>query len=164
MPPLPCPDDTCLLYLVRHGATENNLARPPVLQGRGVNLGLSPAGVRQAWRTAEFFRSRKLAAAYSSNLRRAIETAQIIAEPHGLEVTQLESITEVDVGHWEGRNWTEIAETYAKEYALFMEDPGVYGYVGGETMAQVEARVFPALRRIMADHLGQRVLVVAHTW
>lgn len=162
MPPLPCPDDTCLLYLVRHGATKNNLAQPPVLQGRGVNLGLSKDGLRQAQKTAEFFRTRPLEAAYSSNLLRSIETAQVIAAPHGLEVTQLEAITEVDVGQWEGRNWTDIAETYAEAYQRFLEDPGVHGYLGGETMTQVAERVTPALREVMANHLGQRVLVVAH--
>jgi broad specificity phosphatase PhoE len=147
---------------VRHGATVNNLARPPVLQGRGVNLGLSDEGVRQAQRTAEFLRERPLAAAYSSVLLRAVETAQIIAGPHGLEVTQLEAITEVDVGLWEGRSWTEIAQTDAEAYRRFMEDAGTHGYLGGETLAQVEARVTPALREVMANHLGQRVLVVAH--
>jgi broad specificity phosphatase PhoE len=160
--PLPCPDDTCLLYLVRHGATANNLARPPVLQGRGVNLGLSPEGLRQAQKTAEFLRDRPLAAAYSSVLARAVETALIIAAPHGLEVKQLEAITEVDVGQWEGRRWTEIAQTDADAYRRFMEDAGAHGYLGGETLAQVEARVTPALREVMASHLGQRVLVVAH--
>jgi broad specificity phosphatase PhoE len=150
------------LYLVRHGATKNNLARPPVLQGRGVNLGLSSDGARQAQKTAEFFRTRPLAAAYGSNLLRSIETAQIIAAPHGLEVTQLAAITEVDVGRWEGRDWDEIARTDAEAYRLFLEDPGVNPYLGGETMAQVEQRVTPALRRVMEAHLGQRVLVVAH--
>jgi broad specificity phosphatase PhoE len=147
---------------VRHGATKNNLARPPVLQGRGVNSGLSGEGMRQARKTAEFFRTRPLAAAYGSNLLRSIETAQIIAAPHGLEVMQLEAITEADVGRWEGRDWGEIARTDAEAYRLFMEDPGVHGYLGGETMAQVEERVTPALRRVMEAHLGQRVLVVAH--
>jgi broad specificity phosphatase PhoE len=140
----------------------NNLARPPVLQGRGVNLGLSAEGVRQAQRTAEFLRDRPLAAAYTSVLARAVETAQIIAAPHGLEVKQLEAITEVDVGLWEGRSWTEIEKTDAEAYRLFMEDAGQHGYLGGETLAQVEARVTPALREVMASHLGERVLVVAH--
>ncbi len=162
MPPLPCPDDVCLLYLVRHGATKNNLARPPVLQGRGVNLGLSVDGMQQARKAAEFFRDRPLTAAYSSNLLRSIETAQIIAAPHEIEVTQLEAITEVDVGHWEGRSWTEIAVTDAEAYRLFMDDPGVHGYLGGETMKQVEERVTPVLRELMARHLGQRIVVVAH--
>jgi|SRR5690606_22378730 len=162
MPPLPCPDDVCLLYLVRHGATKNNLANPPVLQGRGVNLGLSVDGIKQAQKTAEFLRNRPLAAAYSSNLLRAIETAEIIAAPHEVEVTQLEAITEVDVGKWEGRSWTEIAVTDAEAYRLFMADPGVHGYLGGETMKQVEERVTPALRELMERHMGQRILVVAH--
>jgi broad specificity phosphatase PhoE len=160
--PLPCPDDVCLLYLVRHGATVNNLANPPVLQGRGVNLGLSAEGVRQAQKTAQFLRRRPLSSAYSSVLARAVETAEIIVAPHGLEVNQLEAITEVDVGLWEGRSWTEIAQTDAEAYRLFLEDAGAHGYLGGETLSQVEARVVPALRETMARHLGQRVLVVAH--
>lgn len=150
------------MYLIRHGATANNLAKPPRLQGCGVDFALSDDGRRQAERTASFLTSQPLAAVFSSPLIRARETAQQIAVPHGLDVQIVDELIEVDVGKWESRSWDEIARTEPDAYRRFMEDPGKHGYFGGETMQQVQDRVMPTIRRIMAAHLGQRVAVVAH--
>ncbi len=74
------------LYLVRHGATDANLRRPYVLQGRGMDLPLNETGRRQAQCVRKLFERTAIAAVYSSPLRRAFETAQAIAEPHRLDV------------------------------------------------------------------------------
>jgi broad specificity phosphatase PhoE len=147
---------------LRHGATKNNVARPPLLQGCGSDLGLALDGLRQARQTAELFRALPLAAVYGSNLLRSIETAQIIATPHGLEAIQLEALSEVDVGRWEGRSWDEIAATDPQAYRQIMDDPARHGYPDGETLLQVESRATPALRQLMASHRGRQVVVVAH--
>ena len=69
----------CTLYLVRHGATDNNLHNPPRLQGQRVDLGLSAAGKAQAEQTARFLATRPLAAVFSSPMLRARQTAEAIA-------------------------------------------------------------------------------------
>lgn len=158
----PPPSNTCIMFLVRHGATANNLARPPILQGGGVDLSLSEEGRVQAQRAAALLRDWRLAAAYSSSMKRARETAEIIATPHGLKVTALDAIREVDVGSWEGRSWQEIAKTEPEAYARFMDDASQYGYVGGENLTQVHERVTPVLTELMQRHLGQRIVVVGH--
>ncbi len=161
MPPSPAAD-ACLLYLVRHGATDNNLADPPLLQGQAVDAGLSAEGLRQAARTAELLSRLALTAVYSSPLRRAQETARAIAQPHGLTVSTVIDLTEADVGQWERRSWVEIAQSEPAEYRRFMEDPATYGYRGGENLTQVHHRVQPVLERLLADNLGGQIAVVGH--
>ncbi len=97
----PPPADTCIAYLIRHGATESNLADPPILQGRSINGPLSPRGQRQADQAAQCLSGHPLRAVYSSPLRRAQETAERVASVHRLRVLTLADITEVDVGAWE---------------------------------------------------------------
>ena len=79
-----------ILYLLRHGATEANLARPPVLQGRRLNHPLAKLGARQAVATRDFLAIRPIDHCYSSPLVRAMQTASIVAAPHGLSPQPLE--------------------------------------------------------------------------
>src|SRR5438552_3915423 len=72
------------LYLLRHGATEANLARPARLQGRKHNPPLAPLGERQAALTRDLLAVRPIDFCYCSPLLRAVQTAEIIAAPHGL--------------------------------------------------------------------------------
>lgn len=156
------PADTCLMYLVRHGATENNVADPPRLQGRQSNLGLSAKGCEQAADAARHLAAHPLAAVYASPLVRAVETAEAIAAPHGVRVECFEALTECDIGQWEGRSWVEIEKTDAEAYQLFRRDAGTHGYLGGENLGQVLDRVRPVFEKILAQHVGQSVAVVCH--
>jgi len=161
MPPCPAPD-TCFVYLLRHGATDNNEASPPRLQGRGLDHSLSEQGRRQARRTAEALADAGLAAVYASPLRRARETAQPIAEACGLAVGIVDEIIEVDIGSWEGRTWEEIERDDAEGYQQFMTDAGTHPYRDGENLSQVVDRTAPALKRLMRENLGRVITVVAH--
>src|SRR5215210_5471838 len=96
------------LYLIRHAATPANLQTPAKLQGCRTNPDLHPVGVRQAAATRDFLAIRPIDFVYSSPLRRSLRTAEIIAEPHGLNPVAVEALTECDVGAWEGRSWEEI--------------------------------------------------------
>jgi len=160
---MPCPaPDTCWLYLVRHAETENNRARPRRLQGRRTDPGLSEDGHRQARETAEAFARRPLDGVFSSPLLRARQTAEAIARPHGLAIELVEDLIEVDVGLWEGRAWDEIERTDPEAYRLFMADASVHPYRGGENLSTVQARVVPAIERLMCENLGRRIAAVAH--
>ena len=159
---LPYPDST-LLLLIRHGATDCNLAKPPRLQGRGINLGLSADGQRQAEQTAEFVRGCRLDRIYSSPLKRAWETARAIARPHELPIEAVEELVEVDVGRWENCSWDEIKRNDAEAYAQFLDDCGTYGYAGGENMLQVQQRVTPVLTRLLEENVGKCIAVICHS-
>ncbi len=158
----PCPADLCYGYLLRHGATENNLAKPPRLQGRGLDSPLSNAGREQAEAAARALSRVPLAAVFSSPLLRARETAELIADPHALSVQVVEDLIEVDVGEWEGRSWVEIARNDTERHQQFVSQPELHGYRGGENLTQVRERVVPAIRQILADHGAQHVAIVAH--
>lgn len=151
------------MYLVRHGATPPNLVEPPVMQGDGIDEPLAPIGREQAARAAEAFANRPLRAIYSSPLQRAMETAGLIAEKHGLSVEPVDAVREVKVGIWEGSNWTDVERDYPQQYHAFREDPGVNGYPGGETLQGLLDRVAPALERLMQRHVGEEFVVTAHS-
>jgi broad specificity phosphatase PhoE len=198
MLPSPAPD-SCVLVLVRHGATSANLAVPHVLQGCGLDLSLCDVGVRQAEQVAEFlatqFTGEPSPALFSSELKRAVETAERIAAKlcrlslrertrlvdaesqsggcpaedapvrgakGDIGITTVAQLHEVDVGRWEGRDWGEIIANDPVGHRQFMEFPDTCGYPGGETITQVADRVQPVFEALAEQHLGQRVIVVAH--
>jgi broad specificity phosphatase PhoE len=150
------------LYLIRHGATEANLARPQILQGLKQNASLARLGVHQAQATRNLLAIRPIDACYCSPLLRAVETAQIVAAPHNIAPIPLESLIECDIGRWEGLDWQTVRRSDEATYHHFMNGPGEFGYPGGESFADVHRRVADALEDLFANHAGQAILVVGH--
>lgn len=151
------------MHLLRHGATPPNLVDPPVMQGDGVDEPLAPIGREQAARAAEAFADRPIAAFYASPMLRAMETAGIVAEKHGLPVTEVDAIREVKVGQWEGSNWADVKANYPEAYQAFRDDPATNGYPGGETLLDLLNRIRPAFEELMERHRGQEIVVAAHS-
>ena len=151
-----------VLYLLRHGATANNLRQPPGLQGRRQDPPLDAVGRRQAERTRDFLRDRPLRRCFSSPLLRAAQTAAIVAAPHGLQPESLPALTECDIGRWEDLAWQEIRQAEPEAYRRFMADPAANGYPEGESFADVYGRVSPVLEGLLLHHPGEEILVVAH--
>lgn len=158
----PAPD-VCLTYLVRHGATRHNEMTPPRLQGSGVNESLSDLGRAQAERTAQRLAERPIRAVYCSPMKRARETARIIAAISGLEAQSDEALREVHVGRWEGRTWAEIEAEDNVAYLLYRQDPLKHGYPDGETGQALLDRVTAKLHALMEQHAGEEIVVVAHS-
>lgn len=160
----PCPAaDSCHLYLVRHAATANNLARPPRLQGRGIDAALSAEGLQQADQTARFLAHCQPHAVYSSPLARARQTAEAIAAQSHQTVEIVDALTEVDIGQWEGMTWNEAERSSPQQYQAFLTDAGANPFLGGETLQQVQDRVVPALEQLIQANFGRIVVVVAHS-
>lgn len=158
---MPRPDRTTL-YLIRHGATASNEQVPPVLQGSGIDSPLSSLGHQQARITGQFFSKLRLDAVFSSPMRRAAETAEAIANPHGLSVTTIPELHEIDVGQWEGMAWPNISKKTPEAYERFMVDSGKHGYLGGESYQDVLDRVLPVFRTLLKSNAGLHLAVVAH--
>lgn len=150
------------LYLIRHGATEANLATPPRLQGRKHNPPLARLGVRQAEATRDFLAIRPIEHCYTSPLLRAVQTAALVAAPHRLTPRPLDALIECEVGLWEGLDWQTIRYLDAEGYQRFQSNPAKFGYPGGESFADVYARVQPAIDGLLQAHEGESILVVAH--
>jgi broad specificity phosphatase PhoE len=99
---------------------------------------------------------------YSSPLSRALDTASAIAAPHGLLVITVDALKEINLGNWEGLTIGEVATRHPDLLAARRRDPLHVAPEGGETIADVHARVLPAVREIAAAHRGESVAVVAH--
>lgn len=151
-----------IVILLRHGATANNEAHPPRLQGRRADPPLSAAGESQALACARCLVGVPLAAIYASPLQRARNTAEPTARQIGLEVRLVEALIEVDIGDCEGRTWEEMDRLAPEATRRFRADPGLHPYPGGESMAEVRDRALPAVREIAASHRGGIVLIAAH--
>ena len=96
------------LYLIRHGENPANITKE--FSYRKVDYSLTPRGIQQAQQTAIALKNRGIEAVYSSPLKRAIETANIIAAELALPVTIIEEFREVNVGSLEdmpptNENW-----------------------------------------------------------
>jgi broad specificity phosphatase PhoE len=151
-----------ILYLVRHAATAVNLAVPARLQGRRTDPPLAPFGVRQAQATRDLLATRPIHACFCSPLRRAVETAAIIAAPHGLTPVVIAELTECDVGRWEDLSWDTIRERDPAAYERYMADPSSVPYLDGESFGDVFNRAAPVLDRLVIDHAGRVIVVVSH--
>jgi broad specificity phosphatase PhoE len=136
------------ILLARHGETEwNRIGR---YQG-WADPTLNDTGREQARALAEQLRSTPIDAVYSSDLRRARETAEILAEPHAVPVVVEPGLREVNVGEWSGLTRAEVERRFPDG-----ERPG------GETREQHAARVLAAAEGIARAHPGERVLLVSH--
>lgn len=156
------PTTATVMYLIRHGATPANEAEPFILQGKGIDLPLSPAGERQALAVADALRDRPLAAVYASGMQRARQTAMAVAFPHGLAIQSIEPLHECDVGLWEGLDWVTIGRQYPTEQARFLENPAMHGHPEGESYTDVWRRVEPIFELLLRKHAGESFAVVAH--
>ena len=145
------------VYLARHGQSDWNAAGR--WQGHA-DRPLTALGLRQAADLAKELVRVPLDAVYSSDLRRARETAEAVAAPRGLQVSTVAALREVDVGSWSGLTRAEAMERFPVEFRRWTE--GEHGWEDGETYERMAERVVGAVRRIAAGHAGESVLVVAH--
>jgi broad specificity phosphatase PhoE len=150
------------MFLLRHGATGLNLEKPYRLQGNEVDHPLAPVGVAQSAAARDLLRTVPLRAIYTSPLQRAVQTAAIVAAPHGLAVVPLEALREGSVGRWENRTWDDIRAAEPEAYERFIADPGTHGYAGGENFTQVGSRVHPAINELLRRHRNECFVVVGH--
>ena len=147
------------VYLIRHGATP--LTAEDAFAGK-TDVPLSDAGRDQIRKLARRLAGEPIAAVYASPLGRTMETARILAEPHGLPVTPKEALREISHGRWEGKTRASVEKEYPEEYALWQADPFSFAPQEGETGLAVTARALPALLEIVAAHPGQHVLAASH--
>ena len=144
------------ILLARHGETDWNRDRR--WQGHA-DPPLNEEGRRQAEALADELADRPLAAVYTSDLRRARETAEIVAKVHRLEVEIEPALREIHVGSWEGLTAAEVEERYPEGWARFQN--GERGH-DGETHEDHSLRVVEAVRRIAHEHPDEEILIVSH--
>ena len=147
------------VFLVRHGAT---LLTAEDRFAGATNVQLSEEGREQARRLAARLAAENIAAVFASPLDRTLETARILAEPHGLEVQRRDGLREISHGHWEQMTRAEVDHAYPEEAAMWDKDPYTFAPAEGESGLQVTARALPVLMEIVRAHPAGCVLVVSH--
>jgi 2,3-bisphosphoglycerate-dependent phosphoglycerate mutase len=146
------------IHLVRHAETDWN--RELRWQGQS-NVPLNARGREQARALGASLTDVPLAAIYSSDLRRAAETAEIAAEQLQLPVRVDAGLREIDVGSWQGLTLIQLRVRVPEAVARW-EQTGERGWEEGESHDDMFARVVDAIRSIADRHRNEEVLVVSH--
>ncbi len=146
------------LILIRHGYSEANYAG--TFTGHR-NVDLTDIGYKQARVTAEYILANyNVDRIYSSDLKRAYNTAVPLADKIGMDIVTTSDFREINGGEFEGLTFDKLLEK--PEYQVFRNDPGNCAFPGGETMRQVEVRVMSKLREIVNQNDKKTVVITTH--
>ncbi len=148
------------VIFIRPGETEWN--RQERWQG-WVAVPLNDHGQQQAQRLANFLRNTGMRALYSSDLRRATQTADILAETMGYAPVLDRRLRERNMGQWQGLTRAEIKAWYPEEYQQLLADRENFIVPGGESLRQVAERVRAAFDEIQQQDAGDTIGIVSHT-
>jgi 2,3-bisphosphoglycerate-dependent phosphoglycerate mutase len=152
--------ETTRILLVRHGQSQGNAERR---FGGHSATPLSARGLDEAEATARALSKEGLTAVYSSDLLRAVQTAEPIARLTGLGVTTTEAFRERSVGRMEGLTFEQAAGEFPEEYAALLRRDFEHVLLGGESYRQMLDRASAELDRAALRHRGGTVVVVSHT-
>lgn len=147
------------LLLVRHCEAEGNVKR--VFQG-WTDSDVTENGRRQLELLAERCRDIPLDAVYSSPLKRAMETAKAVNRYHHLPIITDQILKEIHIGELEGIRFADFPMEYPLEAQNWSNAPHLFQAPGGESMAQVFARMREALTEIIEKNEGKTVAVCSH--
>jgi probable phosphoglycerate mutase len=146
------------IYLARHGVTQANLDR--VHMGL-LDVPLLAEGRAEARRVAELVHGLGVEEVWASPLRRARETAQIVAARCGVPLFVDAELREFEAGPWEGLTDAQIEARFPGDIDEWQRDPAAFRRPGRETLAALERRIVAAVERIRAR--GTTVLIVTHS-
>jgi len=150
---------TTRILLVRHGQTESNAT--------GYYMGwsnedLNSTGISQAQKLSTRIAPLPVASVYTSPLQRACTTAQLLAQPHGLEPKVVDDLIEIKLGDWQGLHMDEIRQGWPEMWREWRADPSETVLPDGESFKQVAERALRAFQKIVADERDRQTLVVTH--
>jgi len=150
------------IYLIRHGETIANLEK----WFAGVtDVALTEKGIGQAVLAGEKLKDIQFDAMYSSTLKRAYDTAKIIAKHQSVEVVALEDIKEMNFGIWEGKKLSEIKSQDGPLLNQWFVDFETFIVPEGESVNAMFERVTTAYKSIIAPYdldSDIKIAIVAH--
>ena len=147
------------ILALRHGETAWN--KDTRLQGH-LDIPLNDTGRWQADRAAATLREEPIAAVYASDLSRARDTAQAIAQSHGLPVGLHLGLRERAFGDFQGKTWEELETHHPEAARAWRQRIPDFAPGGGETLLQLRQRVEATFNELAARHLGEQIVIVAH--
>ncbi len=148
------------IFLVRHGETQWNVEGR--LQGQVQHVRLNKKGVRQSKLLAKRLAKEKIDMIYSSPLERALQTAEMIAEPHGLAIITHAGLSERSHGIMDGLTREEIRKNHPEVWKVYEATRELPGVDGAETKEQLARRAFHAFMEIARQGPGKNIVVVSH--
>jgi probable phosphoglycerate mutase len=148
------------VLLIRHGQSEGNAERR---FGGHTATPLSPRGRRQAQALARALKDEEITAIYSSDLARAVETAQPLANLIGLPINSTTAFRERSVGVMEGLTFENAAQQHPDQYAALLRRDFEHVLTGGESYRQLLDRAWQKLDEIIAENQGGKLVVFSHT-
>ena len=146
------------LILVRHGQTDWAEKR---YQGI-TDIELSKGGIEQAIRIAERLKKEKIDVAYTSRLKRAIQTAKEIVKSHKIRLIKTGILNERSYGRWAGLTKKEVEERYPVDYLNYKKDKYKIKPTKGESLFELRKRIEPFIKEIIRENSGKTALVIAH--
>ncbi len=150
---------TEILFL-RHGESQGNSLK--IMAGQ-TDVDLTERGYLQAEAAARFLEDQGIDLIYSSDLKRAYNTALATAEKIGLTVIKSEELREIFLGDYEGRSMQEIADEVGESYGRYWtSDFGIFAFPNGETTLEAGERFYREVERIARAEQGKRILIAAH--
>jgi broad specificity phosphatase PhoE len=145
------------VFLLRHGETAwNKLGR---IMGRS-QVPLGADGIQQIKKIAPLIATLELDAIYTSPLRRAVQTAKLIAAATKLPICKSEGLNEIAFGAWTGRHFDELIDN--ELYRRFIKLPATTLLPGGETISDVQRRGLKVIHEAAQKVPGGRFLFVSH--
>lgn len=147
------------VYLVRHGSVVGAETRRFI---GDLDVPLSPGGQAEMERLAARLAAVSLVGVYASDLVRSRQSAEILARPHGLSPRIVPALREMAMGRWEGLTADEISARDPEAFEAWMARIVEFPFPGGESVADLRGRAWPAFEKIVASHPGERVAIVAH--
>ena len=159
-------DAVLRIFLVRHGRT--------ALEGRykgQIDLPMTSRGIKDIEGAALTIKKalkgkrKRLDALYTSDLARAVQSAEIIAGAlHVKRVTRMDLLRERAFGKWEGMRYDEIEKMYPREFGLWVRDPFTHSPAGGESSRRVKERALASIKEIIGGSRdGESLAVVSHS-
>ena len=147
------------VIFVRHGETLWNHSKR--YQGQS-DIPLNEKGIQQAKKVAQRLAGQTISAVYSSDLIRAVQTAEAIANEHSLQVVPLPEFREVNFGLWEGLTYEEIMAEWPEALSAIYAKPGSVCIPEGESFYDVQKRTAIGLSKCIANHHEETIVIVSH--
>jgi len=150
-----------LIFLIRHGRTKWN--REKIFRGH-MDIPLDEVGEAQAEAAGKFLQDIKLSLIYSSPLKRALQTANIIKkyQTEDTKIIPCQGFLDLSYGEWEGKTYRKIKETYPDLYRLWEKEPQKVKIPEGETLLEAKRRSWQALQQVISRSRGCSVGIVSH--
>ncbi|MCX5799686.1 MAG: histidine phosphatase family protein [Proteobacteria bacterium] len=148
------------LFLIRHGETIDTETKK-IYKGT-LDIPLSRKGMSRMKNASKFLSKFNIDFIYTSALSRSIESGQIIAKPHNLDIEVASAFNEIHFGLWEGLTFEEINKQYPKELELWLKDPQIYSPPQGEPLTDAQKRIAGGFEEKIRKHDGQTIAIVAH--